>query len=200
MRIAIEGMDGVGKTTLAKQLAEILNYEYIEKPFKILFSNMNLSDDDIKNMEWKLYETEDEAIMTLFYGIGLLYGTRCIQLDNVIYDRHFVSNYYWHSVPETEALHKEFIRLCGIPDLTVLLKATVATRMKRICNRDCVDKDISNSAMYDYGYDKMEIFLKNNNFKYIIIDTENLTQKEVVDIVVEYINSIKEKKLIIERK
>ncbi len=32
MRIAIEGMDGVGKTTLAKKLVEILNYDYIEKP------------------------------------------------------------------------------------------------------------------------------------------------------------------------
>ena len=69
MRIAIEGMDGVGKTTLAKKLVEILNYDYIEKPFKFLFDGMNLNDSDLKRIEWKLYETEDEALITLFYGI-----------------------------------------------------------------------------------------------------------------------------------
>lgn len=200
MKIAIEGMDGVGKTTLAKALAEKLGYEYVNKPFKFLFDGLNLNESDIKRIEWKLYETEDEAIITLFYGIGLLYGTRCNQFENVIYDRHFVSNYYWHSTNETTALHNELIKLGGAPDLTILLKASVATRMKRIYDRNHMDRDLSNSAMYDDGYDKMEIFLKNNDFTYIVIDTENLTQEEVIDIAIQNIKRKKEKVLVKERK
>lgn len=40
MRIAIEGMDGVGKTTLAKALVEKLDYECVDKPFKFLFDDL----------------------------------------------------------------------------------------------------------------------------------------------------------------
>ena len=187
MRIAIEGMDGVGKTTLAKKLVEILNYDYIEKPFKFLFDGMNLNDSDLKRIEWKLYETEDEALITLFYGIGLLYGTKDNCSENVIYDRHLVSNYYWHGTYETAPLHNELIKLCGVPDLTILLKASVHTRMERICKRDSSDKDLSNCAMYEDGYDKMENFLKANYFNYIVIDTEDLLPDEVVDIAIQNI-------------
>ena len=125
MRIAIEGMDGCGKTTVSKILVERLGYQYVDKPFKFLFENLNINESQLKTLEWKLYETEDEAILTLFYGMGLLYGTRCNYNQDIIYDRHFVSNYYWHGDEETTPLHKELIRLCGKPDLTVLLKASV---------------------------------------------------------------------------
>ena len=200
MRIAIEGMDGCGKTTLSKILADRLGYEYVSKPFKFLFDTLNISESQLKDLEWKLYETEDEAILTLFYGLGLLYGTRCNSNRNIIYDRHFVSNYYWHGNAETKQLHQELIKLCGEPDLTVLLKASVSTRMCRIRHRNCQDKDLSNYAMYDDGYDKMEQFLKNSGFNYIVIDTEYLSPEETANIVIKNIELKKQKKLIKERK
>ena len=200
MRIAIEGMDGVGKTTISKILADKLGYQYVDKPFKFLFEGLHLSDDEIKDLEWRLYEKEDEALITLFYGMGLLYGTRCNSSNNVIYDRHFVSNYYWHGNEETTPLHNELIKLCGVPDLTVLLRASVATRMKRISKRDSQDRDLFNSAMYDDGYGKMEQFLKNSGFNYIVIDTECLTPEEVVDIIIKNIELDKQEKLIRGRK
>lgn len=195
MRIAIEGMDGVGKTTLAKILVKKLDYEYVDKPFKFLFDGLNLDENDIKNIEWKLYETQDEALITLFYGIGLLYGTRCNLSENIIYDRHFVSNYYWHGTEETETLHNELIKLCGEPDLTILLKAKISTRMQRIYDRNHDDKDLSNCAMYDDGYDKMEKFLESNGFDYIVIDTDNLMPDEVADIALKNIEKRKIKVL-----
>lgn len=195
MRIAIEGMDGVGKTTLAKILVKKLDYEYVDKPFKFLFDGLNLDENEIKNIEWKLYETQDEALITLFYGMGLLYGTRCNLSENIIYDRHFVSNYYWHGTEETEALHNELIKLCGEPDLTILLKAKISTRMQRIYDRNHDDKDLSNCAMYDDGYDKMEKFLESNGFDYIVIDTDNLMPDEVADIALKNIEKRKIKVL-----
>ncbi len=195
MRIAIEGMDGVGKTTLAKILVKKLDYEYVDKPFKFLFNGLNLDENEIKNIEWKLYETQDEALITLFYGMGLLYGTRCNLSENIIYDRHFVSNYYWHGTEETETLHNELIKLCGEPDLTILLKAKISTRMQRIYDRNHDDKDLSNCAMYDDGYDKMEKFLESNGFNYIVIDTDNLMPDEVADIALKNIEKRKIKVL-----
>ena len=200
MRIAIEGMDGCGKTTVSKILVERLGYQYVDKPFKFLFENLNINESQLKTLEWKLYETEDEAILTLFYGMGLLYGTRCNYNQDIIYDRHFVSNYYWHGDEETTPLHKELIRLCGKPDLTVLLKASVSTRMNRIYIRNHQDTDLSNCAMYDDGYDKMEEFLQNFDFNYIVIDTEYLSPEEEANIVIQNIELMKSKKLLKERK
>lgn len=200
MRIAIEGMDGCGKTTVSKILVERLGYQYVDKPFKFLFENLNINESQLKDLEWKLYETEDEALLTLFYGMGLLYGTRCNYNQDIIYDRHFVSNYYWHGDEETTPLHKELIRLCGEPDLTVLLKASVSTRMNRIYTRNHQDKDLSNYAMYDDGYDKMEKFLQNFDFNYIVIDTEYLSPEEEADIVMQNIELMNSKKLLKERK
>ena len=196
MRIAIEGMDGCGKTTVSKILVERLGYQYVDKPFKFLFEKLNINESQLKALEWKLYETEDKALLTLFYGLGLLYGTRCNSEQDIIYDRHFVSNYYWHGDEETTPLHKELIRLCGKPDLTVLLKASVSTRMNRIYQ----DKDLANCAKYDDGYDKMEKFLQSFDFNYIVIDTEYLSPEKEADIVMQNIELMNSKKLVKERK
>lgn len=180
MRIAIEWMDRCGKTTVSKILVEKLGYKYVDKPFKFLFESLNINESQLKDLEWKL---EDEALLTLFYGLGLLYGTRCNLDQDIIYDRHFVSNYYWHGDEETTPLHKELIRLCGEPDLTVLLKASVSTRMNRIYTHNHQDKNLANCTMYDDGYDKMEQFLQNSGFNYIVIDTEHLVPEDIADIV-----------------
>ena len=79
--------------------------------------------------------------------------------------------------------------------------------MSRIHNRNGQDKDLSNCAMYDDGYDKIEQFLKNSGFNYIVIDTEHLSPEEIaetmdipVERVIKNIDLNKQKKLIKERK
>ena len=40
MIVAIEGMDGVGKTTVAKSIEKDLNFTYVKDPLKDLFENV----------------------------------------------------------------------------------------------------------------------------------------------------------------
>lgn len=72
--------------------------------------------------------------------------------------------------------------------------------MNRIYTRNHQDKDLSNYAMYDDGYDKMEKFLQNFDFNYIVIDTEYLSPEEEADIVMQNIELMNSKKLLKERK
>ena len=58
MRIAIEGMDGSGKTTVSKILAQKLRDKYLDKSFKFLFEGLNLSESRLKDLEWNLYKTK----------------------------------------------------------------------------------------------------------------------------------------------
>ena len=84
--------------------------------------------------------------------------------------------------------------------MTVLLKASVSTRMNRIYTRNHQDKDLANCAMYDDGYDKMEKFLQSFDFNYIVIDTEYLSPEKEADIVMQNIELMNSKKLLKERK
>lgn len=195
MKIAIEGMDGSGKTTIAKALAKRFNYRYIDRPFAFLFEEMGFNVEQIKAIEWKLWETEDEALISLLYSMGLLYGTRCIDDENIIYDRHYVSNYYWRGNEETTPLQQEIINLGGVPDLTILLHASIDVRISRIKSRDFKDPDLSNVAMYDYGYNKMISFLETNNFPFVVLETDSKTPDEVITEAISVILNKKEYKL-----
>lgn len=44
MFIAIEGVDGVGKTTVARLLAGQLQCEFVEKPFHLLLDTLPVED------------------------------------------------------------------------------------------------------------------------------------------------------------
>ena len=65
---------------------------------------------------------------------------------------------------------------------------------------DKLDRDLTNSAMYDYGYDKMENYLRDNNFNYLIIDTEQFNQEEVIEKIIENIHKMNAKILVKKRK
>ena len=39
MHISVEGLDGVGKTTVCSLLSKEIDFEYIEKPLRYLFDN-----------------------------------------------------------------------------------------------------------------------------------------------------------------
>ena len=50
MRIAVEKMDGSGKTTLSKMFVDRLGYEYVDKPFKFLFETLNINESQLKDL------------------------------------------------------------------------------------------------------------------------------------------------------
>lgn len=75
-------------------------------------------------------------------------------------------------------------------------------------NVEKLDRDLTTSAMYDYGYDKTENYLRDNNFNYLTIDTEQFitidieqfNQKEVIEKIIENIHKMNEKILVKKRK
>ena len=54
MFIAIEGMDGVGKTTISKKLSENYNMKYVERPMKTFLNLSNESYDNVCNNIWSM--------------------------------------------------------------------------------------------------------------------------------------------------
>ena len=71
MHIAIEGLDGVGKTQTAKLLAEQYSFTFIEKPLHYL-TDIDGMENYLRMMK-HINEAMDDDFKALYYGLGNLY-------------------------------------------------------------------------------------------------------------------------------
>lgn len=182
MKIAIEGMDGVGKTTIAKRIAEDNGLMYIDKPLHYFFEDtVENGYADLMKMANRLYNVEDSVIRSWFFGLGNLFCFRKFQDQGFVVDRHFVSNYFWNGSDESNKVYESMINIIGVPDLTIILYATPETRLERLIKRDPNDKDISDPEKKVDGYDKMLKFVEQFQMPYLFVNTEGKTIDEIVN-------------------
>lgn len=179
MLVCVEGLDGVGKTTVAKKLSSVLPMRFVEKPVKELFCISEECDKEIKN---KLYYKYSKKMVALYYLMGYLSVKEDSKKENILLDRGFMSTYYFSFDSETQnifdALGKDF----EFPDLTFILYASIEERVKRIKSRNPSDLDLKKERIYSDGYDKLFSAIERYNIPYIIINTELLSFDEVVSI------------------
>lgn len=168
MIIAVEGMDGCGKSTIAKAIAKKFGYDYRAFPNKLFF---DMDDSQYKKLCNRVYDLEDAYAKAWFFGFGNIIATKNIG-DGVVIDRHFLSNYFWNGTNESEPLYKTLLQLVGKPDLTIVLYAGKSERMRRIAKRDPNDYDLKDPEKMVLGYDKMIDFAKKYRLPSIVINTE----------------------------
>ena len=189
MHIAIEGADGVGKTTVCKKLAAKLNFKFIEKPLHYLFDSEKKFASYFRIRDY--VNVQDNKIFTSwFYGLGNIFLYHKFKGENIITDRHLVSNFYWSGDESSQKVFDCLVDLIGKPHYTFLLYAKEEEVLKRLKNRDSNDPDVSKSSLIPEAYIKMEKFLQNYNMKYKLIDTTELKSNEVVDLILSYLSKV----------
>lgn len=194
MIIAVEGMDGVGKTEISKHISQQYGFAFVEKPLHYFYSDgAENKYADLMKIARKMYDVNDDVLKSWYIALGNIYVARMFQNENVVIDRHLVSNYYWNGSADSDPVFKALIETSGTPDLTILLYATPKTRMERLRNRDKNDPDLDDQEKKDDGYNKMIYFLEKYNLNYIVIDTEDKTLDDVKQIVDNEILKIKPK-------
>ena len=190
--IAVEGMDGVGKTEISKYICEQYGFTFIEKPLHYFYNDGAEKDyADLMTVANRMYDINDNMVKSWFFSLGNLYVARMYQNENVVIDRHLVSNYYWNGNYESELIFKTLIETSGTPDLTILLYATPKTRMERLKKRNEDDPDLSDPDKMDDGYNKMIYFVEKFNLPCIVIDTDDKSLDEVKQIVDSEIKKLK---------
>ncbi len=180
MHIAIEGMDGVGKTTTGKRLAEELNFKFIEKPLHYLFDPEGVPRNYIRIRNYINEQVDNDALRAWFYGLGNIYLCHRFKGENVVTDRHLVSNYFWCGGKKTEPIYACMLEIIGKPDFTFLLYASRRTGVARLRQRNPKDPDIKKTVLYKRAKSKMEGFMVRYKMKYQAIDTTRLSTEEVV--------------------
>lgn len=184
--IAIEGMDGVGKTTTSRLLAERLGYEYIEKNLHYLFDEDGRFDNYFRIRD-KVNQSSDRLFTSWFYGLGNIYLYTLFKNKNIVTDRHFLSNYAWSGTKENEDIYNLLVNKLGKPNLTVILYANESTLFARLRHRDEEDSDLAKVKIAKEKYEKMIFFCEKHQLPYMIIDTSDKTPEEIVDQIIKRI-------------
>lgn len=193
MRIAIEGMDGVGKSTVSKLFAERNNYTYIGDAIHQLFGIKGKKDKNyefFQNAENEIFLNSDNFIIKAWLcSLGNIYTATCLKEENIIVDRHILSNFLQNGTKENFEMYEALVKLIGVPDKTVILYASPKTRLQRIRERNPYDMDLENEEIFKDKYPRMRKFAEMFNIPYLYIDTEGKTVNQVVE---EIENRIKE--------
>lgn len=184
MHIAIEGIDGVGKSTIAKRLAAHLGFTFVEKPLKYLFDNEGEDQNYIRIRDY-VNKQPDRLFSSWFYGLGNIFLYLKFKGHNIITDRHLVSNYCWSGTQESEPVFDLLVKELRNPDFTFLIYASPDVVVERIKKRDQDDHDIKKAKLIPELYPKMEGFLKRYNMKYRLIDSSHLTVDQILTIILD---------------
>ena len=182
LHIAIEGMDGVGKTTVATLLAKRLGFDFVEKPLHYLFDE----DEGFANYERirdYVNVQNDRVFTSWFYGLGNVFLYHRFRGRKIITDRHLVSNYLWSGTDASYPVFDCLVDLIGHPDFTFLLYADSEIVRSRLMKRCPADSDMKKAELIPWAYEKMEGFLKEKGMPHLRIDTEKLTPEEICDII-----------------
>lgn len=188
--ISIEGMDGVGKSTTCKLLAEKLGYIFVEKPLHFLL------DDDGKITQYqkvakRVNANPNRDFTAWYYGLNNIYLYDRFKDKNIVTDRHIVSNYCWSGTEYNKDIYNLILKKIGKPKLTVILYATPGAILKRLKTRDINDADISKVEKSEEAYERMIYFCEMKKLKYIVIDTSDKTPEETVDIILRKLGELK---------
>ena len=198
MLIAVEGMDGVGKTEVSKYICEKFGFKFIDKPLHYFYGNGESDGySNLSKFAQGIYDIKDNVIKSWYIALGNIYAVRMFQNEDVVLDRHFVSNYYWNGGLDSDPVFKTMIDICGKPDLTILLYATTKTRMERIMHRNINDADLFDPEKKDDGYKKMIQFLEKFNLPYVLINTENVSLDDVKTQVENEVLKLKQSKVLV---
>ena len=181
--ITIEGVDGTGKSTVAKMLATFINAAHIVTPSPSLNKQRELIEST--NDRTKKFDFYKNSIIQQRKEIELL-----LQHSDVICDRYIHSTFAYQWPIETHIPKRinNFIDGIKIPDFSFLLTVNEQARISRINSRE-LTTGIINKA--DHQLDIINTarkrFLEMDELTQI--DTSQMTPEDVCRKIIEIINA-----------
>jgi dTMP kinase len=185
MFITIEGMDGVGKTSVAKKLALRLDAIYMATP-----------PNDLDQVRSIFTNSSDRLAQYHFFISSVLIASERIdsllETESVICDRYYYTTLtaYKESIESMypdlwENIHR-FTKHFVEPDHAFLLTADTATRQKRMALRSQLTRDDVESLDSEIAEKQIEAY---ERFGMTSIETSDCSIKEVVSNIMDHIGA-----------
>ena len=134
--ISIEGMDGVGKSTVCALLAEKLGCRFVEKALHYLLDDSENDVSQYQKVAKRVNSNPDRNFTAWYYGLNNIYTYTQFQGENIVTDRHIVSNYCWSGTEDNSDIYDLILKKIGKPTLTVILYAKPDAILKRLRSRN----------------------------------------------------------------
>ena len=198
MKIVLSGVVGVGKSTISRKLGKLLKYKIMDEPvtsnpylddfyqnpleyaFKMQVFMLMARSKQLKEMQNSKNVIFDRSILEDPIFVEVL------KIQNNINDRDYqVYLNFYNNVIISSLYFDPQIK----PDLIVYLKASLENTIKRINLRG---RESEKKVLHEYWRllnKKYEQWYENekDNFNFLVIDTNNLTPKEIVQKIINYI-------------
>ncbi len=187
--ISIEGMDGVGKTSVCCKLSEKLGYEFVEKPFHYLLDDAGITEEGelpfetYRKLARTVNKNPNRNFTAMFYALGSLYMYERFKDSFIVTDRHLASNYAWSGSDYNSDIYELIISKIGKPKLTVILYAPQQVIEERLQKRSITDPNLAKAGKTEEIYFRMIDFCEKKGFDYLLIDTSDKSIDEVVNLI-----------------
>ena len=155
--------------------------------------NLDDSEDDItqyQKVAKRVNSNPNRNFTAWYYGLNNIYLYELFKNQNIVTDRHIVSNYCWSGTDYNQDIYKLILKKIGKPKLTVILYATPETIYNRLKKRDVNDSDLVKVNKSEKAYERMIYFCETCKLEYMVIDTSNKNVDEVVNLILERIKEI----------
>ncbi len=182
IRVALEGADGCGKTTLCSILSERLGAKaYATPPKKYLQMRKSVDEDASAEEHYRfyrngIYDASDEVKAMLTNG------------GKVILDRYWLSTYTYHQVMDVAVSKDDFASIIQ-PDLTVILALNHDVQIGRMLHRGM---SVGDRRVFDKQREIAEAFYQNAlklSIPFIVVDTQRFSPNQCADIVIAALGS-----------
>ena len=186
MLVAFEGMDGVGKSTVAKAVAKKINFRHEKQR---LTNILDISDEVFNKLVKVIRTSENEYMGFVFYTLRCMLDKDI--KENTIVERSMISTYYFEHNKVSKEEFQKVMNYNLIPNITFILYASKDVRKERIYKRNINDSDLKSDEALNDGYNTMLNFTREFNIPYVGIDTEKYSFEEIINICIETIINYK---------
>ena len=182
MFIALEGVDGSGKSTLCAILAKKLGATpYSTPPKKYLSFRERVDIDASPEEHYRFYR---DGIYDASKEIEAIIANN----GKVISDRYWLSTYTYHQVMGVQVAINDFSHII-MPTITIILSVSNDVQINRIMRRGMTAGD---RRMLDRQQEIAVSFYQNvlnNNIPFLMIDTRRFTPEACAEIIIKSVSS-----------
>lgn len=190
MKLVIEGMDGVGKSTVAKKVAAFYHLKYVDGLLKTYFTDKGFSEAElavlVRGIE-SFYDHEDSLVRTWIMGFANIFNL--LNYDDVVIDRYCLTTFFYNGDDRSRRLYTIMQEISGKPDLIIILAGSPKERRRRIQQRNADDRDLQQPEKLADGNRQFVAAAEELAVPYQVVETDGQDEEQVFQAVCKVIDA-----------